>query len=109
MASKRSRRLRRSLLAAVAAGTVGLALAVVPTSFASQPQAPAPTHGSVMYDISVRALDGNAVALAQRLTARGFDLLEKREGAVVHVLGTVSTARALAGVSGAAVVSTAPA
>jgi murein tripeptide amidase MpaA len=105
MSSNVPRRLRRSLVAAVAA--VGLAMATVPSALASHPAAPA--HGGVMYDISVRALDGDAVGLATRLSALGFDLIEKREGAVIHVLGTDSTARALATVSGAAVVGRVPA
>jgi Nickel responsive protein SCO4226-like len=42
-------------------------------------------------------------ALASRLFAQGFDVMEMREGAVIHVLGTESTARALATVSGATV------
>ena len=105
MPSNTSRRLRRSLIATVAA--VGLAMATVPGALAARPTAP--THGGVMYDISVRALDGDAVGLAKRLSARGFDLIEKREGAVIHVLGTDSTARALAKVSGAAVVGRVPA
>jgi hypothetical protein len=62
-----------------------------------------------MYDISVRALNGDAVGLAKWLSSRGFDLIEKREGAVIHVLGTDSTVRALAKVSGIAVVGRVPA
>ncbi len=96
-----SRPLGRALVAAIIAGAVGLAMANVPNAFAARPAAP--PHGGVMYDISVRALNGNAVGLAERLQARGFDLIEKREGAVIHVLGTDGTARALAKVSGAAV------
>jgi murein tripeptide amidase MpaA len=66
-------------------------------------------QGGLMYDISVRALDGDALGLAKRLFAQGFDLIEKREGAVLHVLGTEGTARALAKVNGAAVVGRVPA
>jgi hypothetical protein len=104
-----ARPLRRSLLVAVAgvSATVVLALAAVPSAFAARPATPA--HGGVMYDISVRALNGDAVGLANRLSARGFDLIEKREGAVLHVLGTDSTARDLAKVAGAAVVGRVPA
>ena len=100
MSSNPSLRLRRSLVAVVA--VVGLAVATVPSALAARPTAP--TDSAVVYDISVRALDGDAVGLAKRLSARGFDLIEKRQGAVLHVLGTDSTARTLASVSGAAVV-----
>src|SRR3954466_15867676 len=103
MSLNRSRRMRRSVLAAVAAGTVGLALAVAPTAVAFK-TTPAATHDKTMYDISVKALHGDAGALAVRLMAQGFDVMEKREGSVIHVLGTATTARALGQVSGAAVV-----
>src|ERR1051325_8922392 len=105
MSSTPSRRLRNALVAAVAA--VALALAVVPG--ASAAPRTASLHGGLMYDISVRALNGDAPGLAKRLFAQGFDLIEKREGAVLHVLGTDGTARALAKVSGAAVVGRVPA
>jgi hypothetical protein len=62
-----------------------------------------------MYTISVRAVDGDAVALAARLTSRGFDLLEMRTGSVVYVLGTTATAARLSHISGAAVVGRSPA
>jgi carboxypeptidase T len=107
MSSNTSWRLRRALVAAVAAATVCLAVGTVPSALAARPTAP--THSGVMFDISVRALNGDAVGLAKGLFARGFDLIEKREGAVIHVLGTDSTARALAKVSGAAVVGRIPA
>jgi murein tripeptide amidase MpaA len=107
MSSNPSRRLRRPLVAAVVAASVVLAMATVPSAFASR--STAPTRNAVMFDISVRALNGDAMGLAKRLSARGFDLIEKREGAVIHVLGTDSTARALATVSGAAVVGRVPA
>ena len=107
MRSNQSRRPRHPLVAAAAAVTAVLATAFVPSAFAARPAAP--IHGDVMYDISVRALNGDAVALANRLSTRGFDLIERREGAVVHVLGTDGTARSLAHMSGAAVVGRVPA
>jgi len=100
MSSSTSRRRRRWLVATVA--TVALAMVAIPSALAARPTAPA--RSEVVYDISVRALNGDAVALAKRLSAQGFDLIEKREGAVLHVLGTESTARALATVRGAQVV-----
>ncbi|HEY1330538.1 MAG TPA: M14 family zinc carboxypeptidase [Actinomycetota bacterium] len=105
MSSNTPRRLRRSLISAAA--VVGLAMATISSAFAGG-QAAA-THGGVVYDISVRASNGDAVGLAKRLSARGFDLIEKRDGAVIHVLGTASTARALATVAGAAVLARVPA
>src|SRR5581483_6916025 len=102
MSSHKSHRLRRPFLAAAAAGAVALAVAYVPTATAVQPTTTVTSH--TMYDISVRALDGNGQSLGIRLMGRGFDVLEKREGAVVHVLGGEATARALAGVSGAEVI-----
>jgi hypothetical protein len=102
MTSTTSRRTRRSLVVAVAAATVCLTLGTVSSALAARPAAPA--RGGVMYDISVRAVDGDAVSLANRLLARGFDVLEKREGAVIHVLGTDETARRVATVGGVAVV-----
>jgi carboxypeptidase T len=107
MSSSSSRRRGRALVAAAAAATVLLAMVAIPSAFAAKPSVP--SHGGVMYDISVRALNGDAVGLAKRLDAAGFDLIEKREGAVIHVLGTDSTARDLAAVSGAAVVGRVPA
>jgi carboxypeptidase T len=107
MSSQRSRRSRRPFLAAVAAGAIALAVAYVPTAQAVHPTATIQNH--TMYDISVRALDGDGQRLGLRLMAQGFDVLEKREGAIVHVLGNQATARTLAGIAGAAVVGKIPA
>jgi murein tripeptide amidase MpaA len=100
MSSHTSRRRSRSLVAALA--VIALALAVVPSAFAARPTTP--TNRDVVFDFSVRAVHGDPVALAKQLSAQGFDLIEKREGTVLHVLGTASTARDLARVSGAVVV-----
>src|SRR6478609_5870499 len=103
MSSARNRRLWRPLLAASAAVTVGLGMASVPSALATT-SGSSQVRDQTMYDISVRAVDGNAVALAARLMSRGFDVLESRQGAVLHVLGTTATASRLAGLSGLRVV-----
>src|SRR5262245_37423571 len=100
MSSSTSRRRRRWLVATVA--TVALAMVAIPSALAARPTAPA--RSDIVYDISVRAINGDAAGLAKRLFAQGFDLIEKREGTVLHVLGTESTAHALAKVRGAQVV-----
>lgn len=62
-----------------------------------------------MYNIAVRGASGDAVALAQRLSARGFDLMEMRSGSVVYVLGTAATAARLSRLAGVTVVNRTPA
>jgi len=62
-----------------------------------------------MYNIGVRAASGDAVALAARLTARGFDLLEMRTDDVVYVLGSSATAVRLSQLPGVTVVGRTPA
>lgn len=108
MSTTNPRRSRRALYAAAAVAAVSLTVATVPSAMsAAQPSAP--THDSTVYDISVRATDGDGAALAERLGAAGFDLLELRQGSVVHVIGTAATARRLAAISGVTVVSRVPA
>jgi hypothetical protein len=62
-----------------------------------------------MYTIAVRAVDGNAGALATGLIARGYDVLEARTGTVLYVLGTTATAAELAREPGVTVVGKVPA
>jgi len=75
---------------------------------ASIPGASATTSGAsqvrdqTMYDISVRG--GQPNLLAARLMSFGFDVLESRQGAVLHVLGSTATRTRLAAVSGVHVI-----
>ncbi len=101
MTKRRSWHSRRLLVATTAAVAVGLAVAAVPSALAAQP-APSGNHDSTMYDVAVRASDGDGGTLAQRLVAAGFDVVA-RQGAVVHVLGTTATQSRLVATGGLAV------
>ena len=102
MSSHSSRRLRRPLLAVLAAASVGLAVAAVPTAYATQTTS-STARDNTMYDISVRAADGNGAALAQRLADRGYDVVA-RQGDLIHVIGSVTTQAQLSRFSGALLV-----
>jgi carboxypeptidase T len=108
MSTPRNRRLWRPLLAATAAATVGLAMASVPGAVATN-SGTSHVRDQTMYTIAVRASDGDGAALAQRLIAGGFDLLEMRTGSVVYVLGPATTAAQLSRVGGLTVVGLKPA
>jgi hypothetical protein len=104
MSLQKPRRLRRAVVAAAAAGTVALTVAVVPSTFASPASTSTVKHDNIMYDLSVRAAHQGGVALASRLMRLGYDVMEKREGNVIHVLGGADTARRLNAVPGVSVV-----
>lgn len=104
-------RVRRTPLMALAAtAALGLVVTTVPQAVATAPthtQSPlakqAPDHS--MYVFSVRAVNGDIGALANRLDALGYDVAS-RSGDIVKVLGTTVVKAALSRVPGAAVVAT---
>jgi hypothetical protein len=108
MLAARKRRHWRPLLAAAAAASVGLAVASVPGALAANSTG-SHVRDNAMYMIAVRSTDGDVLGLAQRLTARGYDLLEMRRGATLYVLGSQATAAKLARLGGLSVGSLTPA
>ena len=99
---------RRPLLAAAAVATVGLIAAAIPQASASSTTGTSVKHSDPMYNIAVRANNGNGVELATRLNNLGFDVMSMHNG-VVHVLGTAAVQADLAKLAGGTVTGHKPA
>lgn len=102
------RRSRRAVIGVTAVAAVTLTMSALPNAL-SAPAENRSSHDHTMYDIAARADDGDGAALAERLAAAGFDVMEKRTGDVVHVLGNAVTAERLARLGGVAVAGRTPA
>lgn len=101
---------RKPLLAAGLAVVVASAVAAGPQALAASPVGSAGSSSTdkTMYLYSVKAVNGDSLALAARLDAVGYDVVA-RDGSTVRVLGSVATAQRLSQVSSGTVVGRRPA